>query len=168
MQIAKICDVQYIIDNTPLDKDIDPALITTMIMRTQNVELQGILGERLYRKLMFDIATNVIEQTYLELIVDYIQPVLAMYVHYKILPEINYRLTNKAISQKSSDNSTPADLDTVKYLRNEVKNDAEFMAQRLINHLKDNQDLYPDYAYDKGVTTKYFSGIYTDKNRRRK
>lgn len=168
MRIAKFCDVKYILESTPLDENIDTSLIDSTIMVSQNVDIQQILGERLYQRLMLDVSTKIIGEDYLKLITDYIKPCMAVWVHYRILPHINYRLTNKAISEKNSDNSNPTSLETVKWLRQEVKNDAEFYSKRLTDHLKNNKEAYPEYNNNTDSELKpnsrYFSGIYT-KNR---
>ena len=49
---------------------------------------------------------------------------------------------------QTGDFSSGSDLDTVRYIRNEVQDRAEFYEQRLINYLCDNSSLFPQYTSD--------------------
>lgn len=168
MAFARLCTSDYIFKNTVIDKNVDPELINKFINHAQDISIQTVLGYNLYQKLMNDIITSGAPTgPYLTLLTDYIQRALALWVVYHSLPFINYHLTNKSVSEKSSDNDTPTQLSTVQYLRENVKNDAEFYSVRIREFIINNQGDYPEYfQYGPNrleITPRpenYFNGIY--------
>ena len=81
------------------------------------------------------------------------------------MPTLNFKLTNKAISQESSEYSQPSEKAIVDFLRHDVRNFAEFYAKRLVRYLCDYSSLFPEYENpdDKENLQKsnraYFSGV---------
>jgi len=54
-------------------------------------------------------------------------------------------MTNKAVSTQSSEFSQPSTLEDIKYLRQSIRDLAEFLTKRLTKYLCDNQSLFPEY-----------------------
>ena len=163
--IAQFLNTEYIFKYTIVDDNVDANLITKFIWKAQDLNIQSTLGENLYRKLIND-CPNFTGQ-YLTLITDLVQPALAEWTVYHLMPFINFRLTNKAVSQKNSDNSNPSSLDDLKWLRDQVRNNAEFYSERIRYYIKNNQSAFPEYFTKDNVfeirpnRTNYFSGVHT-------
>ena len=104
---------------------------------------------------------------------DYIYPMLIKWTVVELLPFINFKVMNKSVGQQNSDNTTPIDLETLKYLINKERGKAEFLTKRIKDHIISNVGLFPEYmrvakledmVADK---TSYFCGIeFDNKNRK--
>lgn len=178
-QIGYFIDNDYLLKWYPgyLDANIDPNLLYQFILRSQSENLQEILGYNLYIKYNNDIAsTGAPDQTgqYVYLMVNFIQPATALWTIYHAIPTMNFRLTNKAMSQKSSDNSQPSGITEVEYVRKDIRNAAEFATQRIREFIINDLNSFPEYMQLTGldrITAKpnnYFGGIAlgtTNKNR---
>jgi len=168
MAFARFVTSDYIFKNTVIDKNVDPELINKMISDAQDIDIQTVLGYNLYQKLMNDIISSGSPTgAYLTLMTDYIQRALAKYVIYRSYLPLNYHLTNKSVSEKSSDNDQPTQLQNVQFLMEKSKNDAEFYAVRIREYIINNQGSFPEYfQYGPNrlqITPRpenYFNGIY--------
>ncbi|MBV1928699.1 MAG: hypothetical protein KUG81_04225 [Gammaproteobacteria bacterium] len=159
--------VDFLRDNTVINGNVDAELLEPFILLAQNVHIEKVVGSALYNDLITNIAA--LSNDYVTLLEDYLQPALVQWSLYESLPFINYKLTNKAISTKNSDNSDPVELDELHYLRTTVRDVAEYMSERATLFLKANTDIYPlfvEYGTEcddiKPTDTNYFSGIVFD------
>jgi hypothetical protein len=165
MPQAAFIDTNYIYRFTIIETNVDADLIQKFIWKGQDLNIQSAVGQNLYTKLIND-CPNFTGQ-YLTLVRDYIQPCLAEWVVYHSLPFINFRLTNKAVSQKSSDNSQPSTVDDIRWLRDQVRNNAEFYSERIKDYIRNNPSDFPEYfttsqSFEvRPSKTGYFSGIWT-------
>ena len=165
MATAQFVNTDYIYKYTMIEKNVDADLITKFIWKAQDLNIQATLGQNLYEKLINDCPN--FTGAYLTLVKQYVQPALAEWVVYHSLPFINFRLTNKAVSQKNSDNSNPSTIDDLKWLRDQIRNNAEFYSERMKDYIKNNPTSFPEYFTSnnsfevKPNKTNYFSGIYT-------
>ena len=157
--------VDYLRDNTVINGNLDSEILEPYILMSQNVHIEALLGSKLYNDIVNEIPTLSVKNA--TLMNDYIHPALLQWSLYEALPFINYKLTNKAISTKSSDNSDAVALDELHYLRTSVRDVAEYLSERVTQYLKANTDIYPLYltngCYDiKPNKNNYFSGIVFD------
>jgi len=165
MPACSFLDTPYIYKYTIIEKNVDADLILKFIWQAQDINIQTIVGQNLYTKLVNDCPN--FTGNYLTLIKDYIQPCQAEWVVYHILPFMNFRLTNKAVSQKSSDNSLPSTADDIRWLRDQVRNNAEYYSERIKDYIRNNPSSFPEYfttsqSFEvRPNKTGYFSGIYT-------
>ena len=111
----------------------------------QDIHIHQLLGTDLYDKIQAEITANTLANPYKNLVDVYIQPVLIHYSLYECLPFLSYKIMNKDIVRKISETSTPASLDDIKYMRNIVVNTAQYYAERLVDYVKNNTDLFPEY-----------------------
>lgn len=161
--------VDYLRDNTVINGNVDSELLEPYILTAQNVHIEAITGTALYNDIVTNIEGDTLAGDNKILVDDYLQPALIQWALYEALPFINYKLTNKAISTKNSDNSDPVELDELHYLRTAVRDVAEYMSERATLFLKANPDLYPLHLNwgsqcddIKPNKTNYFSGIILD------
>lgn len=162
---AQFVNSDYIYKYTMIENNVDADLVTKFIWKGQELNMQSTLGSHLYNKLVDDCPN--FTGDYLTLVKNYIQPALAEWTVYHSLPFINFRLTNKSVSQKSSDNSQASTIDDLKWLREQVRNNAEFYSERIRDHIKNNPTSFPEFFtslenFDiKPNKSNYFSGIHT-------
>lgn len=162
---AQFINTDYVFKYSVIENNVDVDLITKFILKGQDLNIQETLGSNLYNKLVNDCPN--FTGAYRTLVKDYIQPALCEWVVYHALPFINFRLTNKAVSQKSSDNSQPSAVDDIKWLRDQVRINAEFYSERVRDYIKNNPSSFPEYYINtdsfniKPNKSNYFSGIHT-------
>jgi hypothetical protein len=160
--------VDYLRDNTVINGNVDSEILEPFILLAQNVHIETIVGTKLYNDLISEIIADSLSTANQTLLDDYLQPALLQWSLYESLPFINYKLTNKAISTKNSDNSDAVELDELHYLRTTVKDVAEYMSERATKFLKTNETTYPLYLLNtecdeiRPNKTNYFSGIVLD------
>jgi hypothetical protein len=154
--------------STTINGNVDVELLLPYIKVAQDIHIHQLLGTDLYDKIQADITGGTLAGAYKSFTDDYIQPVLIHYSLYECLPFLSYKIMNKDIVRKISEQSTPASLEDIKYIREIVKNTAEYYATRLVDYLCNNNHLFPEYTTNSNgdlAPTKdtYFSGIVLDK-----
>lgn len=154
--------------STTINGNVDAELLLPYIKVAQDIHIHQLLGTDLYDKLASLITAgtmqNVANQDYEDLIDLYVQPCLIHYSLYECLPFLSYKIMNKDLVRKISEQSSAASLEDLKYLRGIVLNTAEYYAERLVEWLRNNHDKYPEYTSNTGADlspTKeaYFSGM---------
>lgn len=163
-----LMSADYYKRNSMINLNVDDELIIPNIIKAQNMWIEKILGTNLFDAVIDEVKTGNVSARIKKILENYIQPVLIEYTTYVSLPYLNYKLTNKSIAKKSSDNSEPAELNEVNYFRSAVRNDAEYLANRLTKFLQaDSGVVYPEYyagidSVDKIQPSRknFFGGIY--------
>ena len=153
--------------NSVVNLNVDEELLHPQIIKAQNMRIEKILGTNLFDTVLTEIDAQSYTARIITLLEDYIQPALVEWVTYTALPYLNYKITNKSISKKSSDNSEPSDLNEVNYLRQNIRDDAEYYSERMTKFLEANTDTYPEYLEGnadcddiKPSKLNFISGIY--------
>jgi len=157
----------YVFKYTVIDQNVDADLILKFIIKAQDLNVQATVGSHLYNKLLADCPN--FTGFYRTLIKDYVQPAQAEWVVWHALPFINFKLTNKAVSTKSSDSSQPSTVEDLQWLMMQVKNNAEFYSERTRDYIRNNLAQFPEFytsepgnPFDiKPNRTNYMAGIYT-------
>jgi hypothetical protein len=157
--------------STTINGNVDVELLLPYIKVAQDIHIHQLLGTDLYDKIQADITADTLLGVYKTLVDTYIQPVLIHYSLYECLPFLSYKIMNKDIVRKISETSSAASLEDIKYLRNIVKDTAEYYSERLVDYIKDNTTLYPEYNTNTGSDLPpketYFSGIVMDRDMQR-
>jgi hypothetical protein len=137
----------YIKNNTTLSDNVDVKLIQSNIGPAQDFFLQDILGTNLFN----DLKTKYSAQT-LSVIEEQLVQIIKQAVVYRAtelsLPFMNIQLRNKGLVNLNSENAVQSDLAGMKYLRNELKDRAEFYEERIKKFLENNESSFPLYADD--------------------
>lgn len=161
---------EYIFKFTSIPSDVDVDLLTPFIITAQIKYIKQCLGENLYNKLITDEIAGGSTGMYLQLVNNYVQISLAHWTEFEALPFIWARITNKSLSLKDSDNSTPATKDVMIYIKGLVRETAEQFTADLERFILKNPTSFPEYFNNAGPHTVkpnqsiYFSGIYTGKS----
>lgn len=170
LQNVYFIDVDYIKKyfSGYLDQNIDADALNSFILIAQSVRTQSILGYDLYTKFINDILANGSPQgaQYVYLMNNYIQPAVALWTIYEALPSLGFKVTNKAVSQKSSQYSQPSARADIEYIRQQVSNNAQFYDSRIREYITNYPSDFPEYFTVTGVNRirnkqmAYFGGLY--------
>ena len=131
--------------NNFVDENVDDKIIRNSIVLAQNLHILPILGTGLFNDIVDDIEAEAISAANQSLLADYIQPALEWWAMYELVEPLTYKITNKSIMKKSSENSNPISNSEVIMLKDKFKNIAEERTQRLISYLCENSDTYTLY-----------------------
>ena len=136
---------KYLKENTPILGYTSDDFLETFIQPAQDINMERILGSKLYKRLKEGVELNNLNADELVLMREYIQPCLKYWVIYQYILWANYKMTNKAVSKQNSDNSNPSEQYEVNYLKSNIMDFAEYYSQRITDYLKDNFSKYPQY-----------------------
>jgi len=164
--IVEFVSTKYIKEHTNIENNVDSNKIRPYIIKVQDTHLQQILGSYFYYHLMDAAYNGTLTANEDTLVRNYIQRFVSEWVFYEVFPFLNYKVTDKAVSKESSENSTFSELNEIKYLRNAISDMAQFYGERLDKYLRDNSQLFPEYQNPDvpenlpKIGNKYFQGVY--------
>jgi len=169
------CTVSYVKDNTPISASVDESLVNMAILDAQALYVMPALGTKLYDKMSTLIVSGDISKPayadYKNLLDTYVLECVTHWAMVECIPYIRYKVMNKSVTGQGSDNSTPIDLEELKFLMQQVRGKAEYYTQRLADHLLAHYALYPEYNSPADIddivpdTNAYFSGMVLDEPR---
>jgi len=151
-------------DNTAINGNVDVEYLLPYLKIAQKKYIEVALGTDLYEKLQSDIQTSALAGNYLTLVDDYVQDALTQWAFYECIPFLSYKVMNNNIVSKTSENANPLSESERQFVREEVRNTAEFYTKRLVDYICHNQSLFPEYSTNTGADTSpskeaYYSGI---------
>lgn len=147
----------YIKETTAIDGNVDEKYIKVLAYDCQIKYILPILGTGLYDEIAGQITAGTLTPSTVSnnstLLKSYIQPALKYWIMYEGMDVFNYKITNKAIMTKNSDNSNPVEQVDVIRLMDKARDNAEFFSQKLTNYLVANTTTFPLFlnpgsAYD--------------------
>jgi hypothetical protein len=136
---------QTLKDRSLLQDNVDPKLIKPTIKHCQDMFIEPILGTGLYRELQDQITNNNVSVLNAKLLDLYITDCLSWYVASEMVMSLGYKLTNKNVLRKTSENSETSSLNDLFSLMEYYKNKAEWYAQRITDYLIEFITDYPLY-----------------------
>jgi superfamily I DNA/RNA helicase len=164
---VKFISTTFLKEHSTISRNVDDDTLIPYIWRAQDINLQQILGTTFYDRLIDGVVNNNLNSDEDSLLRNYIQQMIVEWTIYYVLPSINMKMTNKSVTQDSSEFGTPSSLDDVKYLRQNVRDMAEFYSKRLTTYLCDfGNTLFPEYANpssNENVEASgraYFNGVF--------
>jgi hypothetical protein len=138
MSKVKFIDTVFLKENTTIQDNVDDDFLISSIYMVQDTHLQQALGTTFYNRLKQGVIDDDLNANELSLITTYIQNMVCRWTFYEVIPFINYKFTNKAVSKESSEWSQNSELNEVRYLQEIVRDQAEFYTKRLQVFLCDN------------------------------
>lgn len=166
---ALLIDDEYIKQYTPLGRSMDPKEIYPFISEAQNMYIQDLLGTPLYDDIMEKTYHSPTGASYSSIewqLVDLCSKSLAYWSVYLALPHISIKMRNGGLNKPLPESTQTTDLSELRYLREEIKNLAEFWSQRVVNFLCENSNSFPLYGSSSDdmypSTGQYDSDIYLD------
>ena len=130
----------------------------------QEIHVRNYMGTDLYDKISADIIAGTLSGDYLDLVNDYIQPMLIPAMT-EYLPFAAYSISNGGVFKHSSENSTIANKEEVDLLISKERDYAEYYTQRFIDYMSYNADSkFPEYYTNNNghyqIKTVYFTDGY--------
>ena len=162
-----LMSTDYYKRNSVVNLNVDSELLKPQIIKAQNMNIERILGSNLFNVVLSAVESSTVTARLVTLLEDYIQPALIEWTTYTALPYLNYKITNKSVSKKSSDNSESSSMNEINFLRQDIRDDAEYLSERMTKFLEANLETYTEY--DNGNTecndikpskNNFFSSIY--------
>jgi len=146
-----------LVKNTALSGNVDTDKFIQFIKLAQEIHVQNYLGTDLYDKISSDIVAGSLSGDYLELVNEYIQPMLIHFAMAEYLPFAAYTISNGGVYKHSSENSTQPLKQEIDSLIAKERDYAEYYTNRFIEHMSfnagskfpeyfsnNNEDIYPD------------------------
>lgn len=164
-------------ESTTINQNVDTELLIPNIKVAQDKYILTKLGSKLDDKLQTLIKDGELDdagnENYEKLVNTYIQPALIQWTLYESIVFLGFKFMNKDIMRKNSETGSPASLDDLKFLRQEVQNTAEWYTERLIDYLCHNNDLFPEYTTNVNEDVRpsrknFFNGMNTEQMPKRR
>lgn len=157
--------VQKVKQILPISKNIEDSLIFPQINLAEQKYIKPVMGDVLFADIQVKYSAqtlNTIETT----LVGMAQISLAYYIVENTLPFLSFQMTEKGVQIQNGVNSQSADAQSqssnLNYMRNELRNNAEFFSDELRNFLYDNRtsfSLYTAENNDPKLTSSFDCGI---------
>jgi hypothetical protein len=161
--MAKVLFVteNYIKTFTPVGDLVQWTEIEPSVHLAQDSFIQDVLGTNFYNHIQDAFENQTLNTDETELVAR-IKPALAYRVIEQAITFIHYQIKNKGIQSQSGDYNQPVTIDEFKYMRNELKNRAEFFTKRFSTYLYDNKKLFPQYENNNDEDMKPYKGGYNN------
>lgn len=136
---------QYIKDTSYIDENVDVKLLRANILETQDIRILPILGTALYEELKTQIDGGSLTSENTTLLDTYISPALKYWVLHDGAYILQYKIMNKGIVERSSENATNIPQNELLSLMAFFKDRAEWYSERITKFLLENDTTYPLY-----------------------
>jgi len=133
---------------TPISGTFDWAYITPHIITAQDKDIQPLIGQPLFQRLLTGIVDEVLTDNEKLLLNDYIAKTLANWAGYHAYPFLSSKLVQSTLAKIETDESSPVDFDEAQSLSYRLKATANFYSERLRDYLTNNTDLFPLFETD--------------------
>lgn len=143
--------------NTIINGNVDTDLFIEFIKIAQQMHVQNYLGTQLYNAIITKITNATLTGDYLDLVNDYIQPMLIHYAMVDYLPFANYQIRNGGVFKHRTENSESTTKDELDLLVQKHRTFADFYTKRFVDYMgiyasslfpeywqNRNDDMYPD------------------------
>jgi hypothetical protein len=130
---------------TDLNNNVDSKLLTSNVIVQQDINIQRIVGTKLYKRLLDDVKANSVTGDYKTLLEEWVQPSLLWWSYYEILEAIYVRPRNNGLLKPTGgENSVDVDYSVYSRKRESAKQKAEYYSEMLARYLVAKQQLYPE------------------------
>ena len=149
MATALFITRKQLVQNSIIDGNRDTDKFIQFIKIAQEIHIRNYLGTDLYNKISNDILGTggaSLTGNYLNLVNDYIQPMLIHFAMVDYLPFASYTLKNGGLFKHTSENSEGVSKEEVDYLIEKHRDIAEYYSRRFIDYMSFNQSLFPEYT----------------------
>lgn len=125
---------------------MDTDKFVQFIKIAQQIHIQNFLGTQLYNKISADILASTLTGDYLDLVNDYVQPMLIHYAMVEYLPWAAYTIANKGIYKHGSENAQNVDKEEVDFLVGKEQKIADYYNRRFLDYMSFNAaSKFPEY-----------------------
>jgi len=134
-----------LVKNSIIDGNVDTDKFVQFIKIAQEIEVQNYLGTDLYNKISADIIAGSLSGDYLNLVNDYVQPMLIWWAQVNYIPYAAYQIKNGGVFKHTSENAESASRTEVDYLVQKARNTAEYYTRRFVEYMNFKSNLFPEY-----------------------
>jgi hypothetical protein len=124
---------------------VDDDKIIHFIEIAQDIHIHQYLGTKLYDKLQADVIASSLTGDYLTLVNDYVKPMLIWYSQAEYLPFAGVSIGNDGMYRRLPENSEAIESKEQAKLVARIMENADFYAKRFLDHICENETLYPEY-----------------------
>jgi hypothetical protein len=163
-------DINDLKEYTTINYAVEDGLLENSIYDGQKIDIEAIVGTRLYKKLEQMITGSTVSGYYKELLDDYIFDTLIKSAEKRTLLWVYSKIRNKGVVNQEGDTDATVDITILNKMKQELSNDFEYYANKLKSYLCENKDNiaeYKDYNPDSkdyyikpDKTDSYFSGLF--------
>jgi hypothetical protein len=121
--------------NSILNGNVDTDLFINFIKIAQQMHVQNYLGTKLYDAITTKINTSTLTGDYLDLVTDYVQPMLIHFSLIDYLPFANYQIRNGGVFRHRSENSETVSKEELDILVQKHRTFADFYAKRFVDYM---------------------------------
>lgn len=146
--MAKVLFIQRkdIVQFTASNGNVDTDKLLPYIFMAQEIEVQRLLGTKLYDKLKSDINAGTLAGDYLSLVDTYCKPILIHYAMMYALPYLSVTISNGGVYRNNPENATALNSDEINTLIEKERDAAQYFSTRMIDYLNFNaSSLFPEY-----------------------
>jgi hypothetical protein len=130
---------------TDINNNVDSKLLKNAVRESQDIDIQRLLGTKLYEAILDKIKTNTLTGDYEFLVLNYVQNALLYLAYYYALEDIYIRPRNNGLlSPTGGENSEKVDGTWYNRKRQSVENKSQFYQERLTNYLIQKQGNFPE------------------------
>ena len=130
---------------TALNGNVDTDKVVQFIKIAQDIWILQYVGTDLLTKIKADIVASTLTGNYATLVNTYLKPMLIHFTMVEYLPFAAYSISNKGLYKHSSENAEIVSKEEVDYLVEKEKRIAENYAQRFLDYMCLNEELFPEY-----------------------
>ena len=149
MATALFITRKQLVQNSILDGNVDTDKFIQFVKIAQEIHIRNYLGTDLYNKISNDILGTggaSLTGNYLNLVNDFIQPILIHFAMVDYLPFAAYQIKNGGVFKHISENAESVSKNEVDFLVEKERDIAEYYTRRFIDYMSFNQSLFPEYT----------------------
>lgn len=151
-------------DSTAINMNVDVDFLLPFVKQAQKLYVETKLGTDLNQKLKDLITAGTVNDpanaNYKTLLNTYIGDMLPNFALYHAIPFLRFKIENGNIYSKSSENGVALTTEEAQHLRSEVLNTGEYYMERMIDYIKNNISLFPEYNTNSGADVSPDSNAY--------
>ena len=168
MSYVLLISEQKLKDSTAINLNVDVNILLPYVLQAQTLYIEPKLGTQLYEHIKGLIQAGTIGDAgnvaYKTLLDDYISFVLVNYSFYHAIPFLRFKIENGNIYSKTSETGTALTTEESQSLREEISNTAQYYTERLIEYIRNNTSLFPEYSTNSGADVNpdknaYYNGM---------
>lgn len=135
-----------LVRNSILDGNLDTDKFIQFVKIAQEIDVQNLLGSKLYDKISADIIAGTLTGNYLTLVNEYVQPILIWFAQVNYIPFSAYTIAKGGVYKHLAENSQSVDKTEVDYLVAKAREYANYYSTRMVDYLCFNNELFPEYT----------------------
>ena len=138
-------------DSTAINLNVDPEILLPYVLQAQRIYIEPKIGTDLYKKLEAEITAGTLAGAYKTLVDEYIGDCLPSWAFHMCIPYLRFKTENGNIYSKTSETGTALSTEEAQHLREEVRNNAEYFTERMIQYITNNISSFSEYNTNSGA-----------------